>query len=115
MEIKTPFIRHRVRSGDAIEAMTTALGITPCAGCKGRRDVANKLVFVPRAKGIILPDGFRPAKVESRADGAQVILGLSKRQWATWEKRGDAVEQMHVWKTQSEAVADFKIRLGDGA
>lgn len=30
--------------GDTIAKITTALGITPCGGCKGRQELLNKLV-----------------------------------------------------------------------
>lgn len=34
-------IRARLRLGDKVEAVTKAVGIKPCAGCKKRKDWLN--------------------------------------------------------------------------
>ena len=48
VQIPIPFLRRRVRAGDAVARATGAVGIQPCGACKERQARMNRrLVFVP--------------------------------------------------------------------
>ncbi len=49
MEIKVPFLNGPVGAGDAVKAVTSAVGVKPCTPCEERRKKFNQaLQFVPR-------------------------------------------------------------------
>jgi hypothetical protein len=49
MDIKLPFLKSPIGSGDLVKAATSAVGIQPCGGCKQRAAAMNQAVtFVPR-------------------------------------------------------------------
>ena len=48
-EIRIPLLREAIGLGDAIRAVTSAVGIKPCAPCKRRAALLNaKLKLIPR-------------------------------------------------------------------
>jgi len=48
-EIRLPLIRRSIGLGDAIKAVTGAIGVKPCAACLKRAERLNaKLKLVPR-------------------------------------------------------------------
>lgn len=48
-QVRIPFIRKPIGSGDVVARATRRLGIKPCAPCKKRQAMMNRwLRFVPR-------------------------------------------------------------------
>jgi hypothetical protein len=63
MEITTPFIKEEIKLGDAIKALTSAVGIKPCGGCGRRAEKLNRAVsFVPPTPGPVARVARKPAQ-----------------------------------------------------
>ena len=63
MEIKVPFLKEEIGSGDIVKAATSAAGIKPCTPCEARRRRMNAaLRFVPQeqrwTQPPAVPDGW---------------------------------------------------------
>lgn len=63
MRIPVPLLGKPVGAGDAAKALTSALGIKPCGGCKERAEKMNKRVmFAPMTKPAKIPANAVPMK-----------------------------------------------------
>jgi hypothetical protein len=43
--LKVPGMRQRLGLGDLVEQVAKKVGISPCAGCQGRKKLLNKVVL----------------------------------------------------------------------
>ena len=105
MEIKVPFLKEEIGSGDVVKAATGAVGIKPCTPCEERRRLMNNaLRFVPRqtpppsqwTKPPEVPEGWKRIRSFNNGErGVQLFHHADKGSYIVWQIIGGEYRNSH--------------------